>query len=249
MADAAVEAVRKESIRLYDLAVGIINDGLSIRRDLFQSEKKIKRVVRKSSEVIDENIDDLYERQVKALYGAILEFIVKIKGGYSGGKLREELNVIRQADQHVVEAVKGVKHLRKNLARFMQTDNTSIKREYDRLRRLIVRVLKEIELVRQAEDGSESILSLDQLKLGVEEKTEQISSGLDKLIRKDNIDVHMATSLMNDISYCREICWDLIEAGSVLFSTADLDEIMAMRSIALDEEEIVDMIEHPDEDS
>jgi len=245
----AVEAVRKESIRLYDLAVGIINDGLSIRRDVFESEKKIKRVIKKSTDVIDENIDDLYERQVKALYGAIVEFIIKIRGGYAGGKLREELNTIRQADQHIVEAVKGVKHLKKNLTRFMQTDNPFIKKEYDRLRRLIVRVLKEIEVVRKAEGGSESILSLDQLKLGIEEKTEEISSGLDKLIRKDHIDVHMATSLMNDISYCREICWDLIEAGFVLFSTSDLDENIALRSIALDEEEIIEMINHADEEA
>ncbi len=243
----AVEAVRKESFRLYDLAVGIINDGLSIRRDVFESEKKIKRVIKKSTDVIDENIDDLYERQVKALYGAIVEFIIKIRGGYAGGKLREELNTIRQADQHIVEAVKGVKHLKKNLTRFMQTDNPFIKKEYDRLRRLIVRVLKEIEVVRKAEGGSESILSLDQLKLGIEEKTEEISSGLDKLIRKDHIDVHMATSLMNDISYCREICWDLIKAGFVLFSTSDLDENIALRSIALDEEEIIEMIDHADE--
>ena len=46
-----------------------------------------------------------------------------------------------------------------------------------------------------------------------------------------------ATSLMNDISYCREICWDLVEAGSVLFSASDADEMAAIRSVALGEEE------------
>jgi len=43
---------------------------------------------------------------------------------------------------------------------------------------------------------------------------------------------------MNDISYCRETCWDLVEAGSVLFSKSHPDERDAMRSIALDEHEI-----------
>jgi hypothetical protein len=56
----------------------------------------------------------------------------------------------------------------------------------------------------------------------------------------------MATSLMNDISYSKEICWDLVEAGSVLFSTSSRDEQSAMRSIALDENEIADIIERPD---
>ena len=53
MADSAVEAVRKETTRLYDLAVGVINVGLSIQREVFQSEEKVKRVVRKSTDVID----------------------------------------------------------------------------------------------------------------------------------------------------------------------------------------------------
>ena len=90
------------------------------------------------------------------------------------------------------------------------------------------------------------ILSLDQMKLEIGEKTEKISSGLDHLIREGDIDVQMATSLMNDISYCRETCWDLLEAGLLLFSSTDLDEKAATQSIALDEHEIIEMMESPD---
>ena len=246
MADVAVEAARKETIRLYDLAVDIIANGLNIHREVFQSEQKIKHVIKQSSDVIDKDIDDLYERKIKALYGAIVEFIIHTRGGYSEGRLREELDAIRQAGQHVIEAVKGVKHLRKNLVRFMQSDNDYIKKEYNRLRRLIVQVLREIESVRTREQTTDTVLSLDALKFSIEEKTESISNGLDKLIRKDHVDVQMATSLMNDISYSKEICWDLVEAGSVLFSTSSRDEQSAMRSIALDENEIADIIERPD---
>jgi phosphate:Na+ symporter len=241
--DAAVQAVRKETIRLYDMAVEVITDGLSIRRDVFQSEEKAKRVVKRSSEVIEEDINDLYERKLKALYGAIVEFIIHIHGGYAKGRLRAELGRVRQAGQHVIEAVKGVKHLKKNLIRFMRTDNIYIKKEYNKLRRLIVRVLREVEEFRTLEGDRNSILSLDQLKLEVEEKTERINGGLDELIRNDQIDVLMATSLMNDISYCREICWDLLQAGSTLFSEYDLDEKAAMSSIALDEHEISEIMD------
>jgi hypothetical protein len=52
---------------------------------------------------------------------------------------------------------------------------------------------------------------------------------------------------MNDISYCRDICWDLVEAGSVLFSESLPDERDAMRSIALGEDEIVEMMSTADE--
>ena len=167
-------------------------------------------------------------------------------GGYAEGKLREELNDIRQSGQFVIEAVKGVKHLRKNLTRFMQSDNLAVKREYDKLRRLVIKVLREIETVRAAGGTTGSILSLDRMKLEIAEKTEKISNGLDHLIREGDIDVQMATSLMNDISYCRETCWDLLEAGILLFSSTDLDEKAATQSIALDEHEIIEMMESPD---
>ncbi len=249
LADAAVEAARKETVRLYDLAVDVINDGLSIRREAFQSDRKVKRVVKQSSDVIDKDIDDLYERKLKALYGAIVEFIVNTRGGYAKGKLREELSDIRKAGQHVIEAVKGVKHLKKNLTRFMRSDNEAIRKEYDKLRRLIVKVLREIETVRGSDDPTSSVLSLDALKLEIEKKTDSINSGLENLIRNHEIGVTMATSLMNDISYCRETCWDLMEAGSLLFSPVDRDEKTAMKSIALDEHEIIEMIEAAEEES
>jgi len=244
LADAAVEAVRNESIRLYDFAVDIIHDGLSISREAYRTEEKVKRVVKKSTTVIDEDIDERYERQVKALYGSIVEFVINTKGGYSGGRLKEELNLLRHAGQNLVDAVKGVKHLKKNLVKFMQQDNRFVRKKYDLLRRLIVTVTKAIDAHRASTDPSGDILDLDQLKLHIEVKLDNISNGLDNLIRNHQIDIQMATSLMNDITYCREVCWALIAAGSVLFAGADHVENAAMRSIALDEREISEILDN-----
>jgi phosphate:Na+ symporter len=247
--DAAVEAVRRESVRLYDLAAGVIMDGLSINRDVLESKEKVKRIVKQSTDVIDEDIDELYERKLKALYGAIVEYIVHSRGGYAEGKLNEELNAIRQAGQHVIEAVKGVKHLRKNLNRTLSSDNQFAIKEYNRLRRLIITVLRDIDQDRKVASDSGSALSLDHLKLDIEEKTKEFGKGLDDLIRKERIDVQTATSLMNDITYCRETCWDLVEAGTVLFSASDLEETVAMRALALSEEEITEMLENGNEEA
>jgi len=245
--DAAAEAVRNETIRLYDISVGVIANGLNIHREVFHSELKPKRVVKKSTDIIDKDIDDVYERKIKALYGAIVEFIIHTKAGYSKGSLREEMNALRGAGQHIVEAVKGVKHLSKNLNRLLMSDNAYITKEYDKLRYLIVRVLRKIDASRTVSETDSSALSLDldPLKLEIEEKTDIFSVGLDKLIRKDHIDVQMATSLMNDISYCKEVCWDLVEAGMILFTSSSRDDQSAMRSIALDEHEIAEIAETP----
>ena len=226
-----------------------IMDGLSIDRGVLESGEKVKRVVKQSTDIIDEDIDDLYERKLKTLYGAIVEFAINSRGGYSGGRLNEELSEIRQAGQHVIEAVKGVKHLKKNLDRFIRSDNEFAKKKYNRLRRLIITVLRDIEDNRKSARESNSVMSLDHLKLEIEEKTREFGQGLDDLIRKGRIDVQTATSLMNDISYSREICWDLVEAGTVLFSTADFDETVAIRTISLGDDEIAEMMENADKET
>jgi len=245
LADAAAEAVRNETVRLYDISVKVITNGLSVHSEIFQAEKKAKRVVKKSKEIIDRDIDDLYERKIKALYGAIVEFIVHTRAGYSKGLLREEMSALRGAGQNIVEAVKGVKHLRKNLNRFMKSDNVYISKEYNKLRFLIIRVLKKIDESRKITESDPSVMSLDldPLKLDIEVRSEKISNGLDMLIRENCIDVQMATSFMNDISYCNETCWNLVEAATVLFSTSSRDDQSAMQSIALDEHEIAEIIE------
>jgi len=206
---------------------------------------KPKQLVKKSKEIIEKDIDDVYERKIKALYGAIVEFIIRARGGYAKGLLKEELSSYRRAGQHIVEAVKGVKHLRKNLNRFLKSDNDYVSKEYDKLRLLIVRVLRQIDSSRLVNESDSPVGSLDfdQLKLEIEEKSEKLSNGLDELIRKNLIDVQMATSLMNDETYCKETCWDLIEAAIVLFSSASRDDQSAMRSIALDEHEIAEIAE------
>ena len=48
---------------------------------------------------------------------------------------------------------------------------------------------------------------------------------------------------MNDISYCREICRDLVKAGAVLFSVYDLEDETALRSVALGEDDIIEIME------
>ena len=248
MADAAVEAARKETIRLYDLGVEVISAGLSIPLKGIGSAEKPKRLVKQSRRVIDSDLDDLYERKIKALYGAIVEFVIHTRGGYAKGALREQLSDIRRAGQFIIDAVKGVKHLKKNLVRFIRTDDETVRKQYDRLRRLVVKVLREIESVREAGPSSDLVLSFDAVKLDVAEKTEKIGVELEDLIEQNRIEVRTATSLMNDIAYCRDLCWDLLDAAALLFTDPnrgdrDRGELEAMKEIALDDQEIIGLAE------
>ena len=146
-----------------------------------------------------------------------------------------------------MEAIKGIKHLHKNLKIYMVSSNPHIRQEYNNIRMQIARVLRELEILQSGTDEASTILSLDQLKMEIGER-DIISTGvLDSLIRENRITAQMATSLMNDSAYCQDICRDLIHMGAILFVTSDPGEKEAEKIVALDEIEIKEVIEKHDE--
>ena len=73
--DTAIEAVRKETLHLYDNAFAIIAHGLSLHRHDILSEKDLEEVVKSESKVMPIDIDEEYSKNVKGLYSAIVNFI------------------------------------------------------------------------------------------------------------------------------------------------------------------------------
>ncbi|MCW8887850.1 MAG: Na/Pi symporter, partial [Gammaproteobacteria bacterium] len=185
--DAALEAVRKETTRLYDRAVDVITHSLNLQRTTLFSEQDLESVITNSSKVVvQDDIDDLYQRRIKVIYGAIVEFISHAQSSMSPEQA-EQLLTIRQVGRDIVEAIKGTKHLQKNLSVYMVSDNVHIREEYNKIRIQIAHVLRELELLQRSDDDSVTILSLDQLKLDIGERDIIETGVLDSLIRKNSI--------------------------------------------------------------
>lgn len=241
--DAAVEAVRKETVRLYDLSVDVITHGLNLNRDVLVSGESIENVINKSGKIIlQQDIDDLYENRVKTIYAAVVEFIGEAQGSM-GTKQVDKLFSFRQVGRDIVEAVKGIKHLQKNLKVYMMSTNPDIRQEYNNIRLQICHVLQVLETLQAGEDESATILSLDQLKVEVGERDIITTGALDNLIREHRITAEMAVSLMNDSAYCQDICRNLIHMGSILFIDKDESDGEAENSVALDDTEIKEVLD------
>ena len=244
--DAAIEAVKKETLLLYDQAVDIITFGLSLNRDRLFSKEELGSVIEGSRRVLAGAIDDLYERRIKSIYGAIVEFISRVHGTLSETQ-SGELMAQREAGRDIIEVIKGIKHLQKNLAIYQHAGNSHIRNEYDFIRLKIARVLRLLHTLQQGVDESVTVLSLDQLKVEFSQGDIITSGALDGLIRKKQITAPMAVSLMNDTAYCNAICSNLIHLGERLFVASDPEDKVAERSVALDEVEISEVIERLDE--
>ncbi len=95
----------------------------------------------------------------------------------------------------------------------------------------------------QEGDDPTSILSLDIIKLEMEENDSTVNGVLEALIREENISPLMATSLMNDASYAYDVTKNLVQMGEVLFATGIQPMKEAERAIALDDDDIAEALE------
>ena len=147
------------------------------------------------------------------------------------------------ASLNIVEAVKDIKHLQKNLVRFTQPANLAIREQYNRLRWRLAGVLRELVLIQSESSTGVSQFSLDAVKLAIEEDDIIANGELDYLIRENVISAEMATSLMNDSAYAYDVADNLIRMGRVLFAPMGQDPQDVEREMLLNEVEIGELID------
>ena len=236
--DTAIEAVRKETLRVYDAAIHIIIDALGLKLSDIFSHEDLEKTVMARQGVSDYDVDEHYEKHIKPIYSAIIAFISET----TFSRRDEEnsmLQWLRDANREVVEAVKDTKHLQKNLLRYLASDNEAIRSAYNEIRISIASTIREIEALRQdgEDDGVIDSLALDAVKLMVDESQERINQVLTELIGHREITPEMGSSLLNDSTYAYNVSINLLRAAEKLFASEDRKLALVVHNVLLDKEE------------
>lgn len=239
--DTAIEAVRRETIHLYENAFAIIAHGISLHRHDILSDKDLEQVVEETgSKVIPIDIDQDYNTDVKGLYSDIVSFISRAQTTMTSEQA-DELFRIRAAGRDIVEATKDTKHMHKNLAQYIVSDNRHIRAEYNKIRMQLGMAMRQLSEAKDNTDDPSAILALDTLRLEMEETDATVNGALEQLIRENKITAEMATSLMNDAGYAYDVTKNLVQIGEVLYATSDPLMQEAGRSLSLTDDEIEDV--------
>ena len=241
--DTLVETVRKEVLHLYDNAFEVLAHGLNLHRHDIRSDADLIELTQQPEKLMEFDIDDIYGRKVKVLYNAIVEFTSRTQADLPQEHM-ERIYVLREAARDIVEAIKDVKHMRKNLITYIVSDNPSIKAEYNKIRAQLGEILRELTTLRDAGEAAD-LVALDGLRLQMEENDVTLNGDLDRLIREGRITAPMATSLMNDSTYSYDVAKNLIAAGAGLFGPHDLGMRQAAEDIELDDEELDQLVRNP----
>ena len=233
----AVEAVRLETLRVYEAALRIIIDGLGMKKADVLSDVDLQQAIAAQDRIHQFDIDAMYERHIKGIYSAIVAFISS-----TAFSRREEpsadLQWLREANTLLVEAVKDTHELQDNLVAYVGSEKQEMREVYNRIRVRIALIIRDLEEMRASGGGVLDALSLDALKLLVDEDQKGISRTVTELIGSRVITPAMGSSLINDAAFAHEIAMNLIQTAQTLFVAEIHDLIEATHDVVLDKSDL-----------
>jgi len=236
-ADTAVEAVRMETLHLYDNAIEIIANTIGFSKSEIDSDLDLQQLLNSRKKIPEVDVEARYDKNIKGIYSAIIAFISQVRFNWQLEQ-SADLHWLRRANRNIVEAIKSTKHLQKNLLTFSQSYNQHASGEYKNIRLNLALLLRELEDIRHEPDPDIKILAMDEIKVSISEADEKQNNAIDELIRNGKIVPETGTSLINDSAYLLDIKSNLIQFFETLFVSQERELTKAERKLVLDDDEI-----------
>lgn len=213
--DAAIKAIKNEVVNLYDNALKLISNALYIEKEICDGTT-CSSDVRFSEPTEKIDVESYYAKNLKSLYSEIIYFSTLAQENMSESEKNYTYDY-KLASRDIVEAIKDLKELNKNLYLYLKSKNSHIKEEYNTLRLMLANIIVELERLRFESDDIEALSNVHILKHRLKELDNIKNDKIDSLIRQNYIDSKMATSLINDSNYVHDIAKRLIEASTILW--------------------------------
>ena len=242
--DTVVSAVHKETVRLYRHASHIILKTIGLPSVGVFSDKDLDSLLQVNDKLAAYDVDKAYKNHIKGIYSEVIAFISQASFTWEM-KQSGKLYWLREANRHIVEAIKDSKQLQHNLLLMNASSNTFIQQEYYKIRYQIAALLRELDafhLELEANEADIAFLSFDVFKVKIKEQNEAMNQQIDQLIREHKISATAGTSLINDSAYMYAIKRHLVDMAETVFVVQDCKLVTVERELALDDNEIADVI-------
>lgn len=215
--EAAIQALRKEIKRLFEISLESISNAIFLNIDEIKDEKNLQNLIAKSKIMSSYSIEEAYHKKIKPLYSEIIFFATLSQENMSKVDLKHVYD-LKLAAREIIEAIKNMRELQKNIKVFSKSKNAHIKQEYNNIRLDIARALNAvIEMVKHEGDDIDVLSSIELLKESFAGLTSVKDSRVDLLIRENRIDSRMATSLMNDSLFAHNVTQKLLQAATIIW--------------------------------
>ncbi len=232
---AAISALTKETEHLLDNAYVILAHGINVHRRDIYSNKEPDAVVAAPVKPLPIDIKEAYQERIKSLYSEIVYYASHTQD-FMNEDDKQHIHDITIANRNIVEAIKDIHLIQENVTRYAEHENEYIRNEYDHIRMHLVKVLREIH--RFKNEQNRDLTHLEMMKVELKEFDIANSAKFLSLVKEGKINNKMATSLMNDAAYARDIAGNLIRTADLLWFKEGADG-----RLALDAAEVNEIIE------
>ena len=236
--DTALSAIIEEIGRLWDHSIAVMSYALYLNRSDVESQKPLDLVMFHSEiHGNTSDIDDLYSRYIRPLNTAIIKATSDVPKPLSQEQ-NETLFKLKLACRDLVNAVKDVKHLQKNVLKYHECDNEVLAAQYRLFRFQLASLLHRLQAILNFPDEEEALLAFS-------EQQEQLIRGdivrngtLDELIASDKVPSSSITSLMNDSQYSLDIGNRMLQMAQTLYWAHSGTRKSSATDLILDADEI-----------
>jgi phosphate:Na+ symporter len=229
-----------ETLRIWDHTINILAGTFGFERGQICSDTDLAVVAQSQRRLPDFDVDAAYEQQVKSLYSAIITFISRAGFSWQEGQ-SGDIHWLREANQNMVEAIKASKHLRKNLAAAASSTDEEQRTIYNNMRVQLSLLIRELEEIRSESIDESPVLSLDHLRLILNDLCEKFNTHMATAMTEGRISGELAVSLLNDSNYAHEVFSKLVDMGETLFVRHNRSLTDAEHEVLLSEDELLEL--------
>ena len=213
--DASLAALKKEIINLYENCQKAMLHALNIHTTGLTRET-LKVQLAKELNIIDTDIDEIYQKNLKALYSEIVKFSSFAQENMFDFQ-HKKVDELKRAAVLLVEVLRDTRDIQRNVNFYLKSKNEYIKEEYNILRKELAEMLIDINTLSMLENDSDQLTQFELIKTELAHNDLASSEELDTLIREDKIKATMATSYMNDSATGYSIQKKLVKVANILF--------------------------------
>jgi phosphate:Na+ symporter len=218
-ADMSIQALEKEVEHLYKNAFKIISSAINIKSKELKHCDDVKCLLETDQKVAID-IDKSYETLIKPLEAEITNFVLEASANMNETQTMRA-DDIRMATRDIVETIKEIKHLKKNIDKFQFSEKKEIKKEYNLIRSMIAEAIKSVKEIAKEPDNKSIIQKIAKIKIEQQRLNSIKNRRVDTLIKENKIDTYDIISLMNDSSYTNNLIFKLCDLVEHLYINKD----------------------------
>ncbi len=221
--DTALITIMKETNHLYSKSIEMILWGFWLTiKDIENKNINLAFVDKIQISEIDD-IEEVYIKKIKKLYSEILDYITNAESR-NGKKYHNNFYILRDVNIKIIENIKIIDTLQKNLIKYTKSSNVYMKKEYNEMLIEIIWLIKDINMLQTTINNKERLIWIWRIRYLLEKKHTKTTNNIYKLIRNQSISSYMWSSLINDIHYKGKLFTNLFEISEVIFDNKILKD-------------------------